>query len=564
MKGYDLLPNLDHTALAETAGFIHAVIKDTVGSDLTKIVTRFPPEPNGCLHIGHAKSICLNFGMARLYGGVCNMRFDDTNPAKEDGEYVESILADVKWLGFDYGDRLFFASDYFDIFYDRAVRLIEKGLAYVCELPAEKMREYRGTLSAPGIPSPFRDRPAAESLELFARMRAGDFPDGAMTLRARIDMASPNINMRDPVIYRIARATHHRAGDKWSVYPMYDYAHPLEDAVEGVTTSLCTLEFEDHRPLYDWVAANAELPARPVQTEFAKLRLTNTIMGKRYMRELVMSGEVDGWDDPRLATLSGMRRRGYTPEAIRNFCYSVGYAKADSRTDISQLEHFVREGLKAKAPVVMAVLDPVKLIIDNYPEGQSETVTLDNHPGDASMGMRETVFSRELFIERGDYMEDAPRKFFRLSPGREVRLKGAYFVTATHADYGADGELLAVHATYDPATKSGSGFAERRPKGTIHWVSTAAAVPVTARLLDYLVYDDPASEAGVTKNPVTLTEVSAVAEPFAAAAKPGQSVQFMRNGYFCVDYKLTTPERTVFNRVVPLKSGYKAETPKGD
>lgn len=551
------MPVANEQALIETAGFIHAIIKETVGSDLTKIVTRFPPEPNGYLHIGHAKSICLNFGLAKLYGGICNMRFDDTNPTKEDDEFVESILRDVRWLGFDFGDRLFYASDYFDKMYECAVSLIEKGLAYVCELTGEQMREYRGTLQKPGIPSPYRDRSISENLDLFTRMKAGEFPDGAMTLRAKIDMASPNMNMRDPVLYRISHTAHHRTGDKWCIYPMYDYAHPLEDAIEGVTTSLCTLEFEDHRPLYDWCVKNLEFDPKPIQTEFAKLQLTNTVMGKRYMRQLVEDGVVDGWDDPRLVTLSGLRRRGFTPNAIRNFCYSVGYAKADSRTDIAQLEFFAREDLKPIAPVIMTVLDPIKLIIDNYPEGQSETLTIENHPEDQTMGSREVVFSRELYIERDDYLENAPKKYFRLTPGREVRLKGAYFVTATHAERTKDGTIIAIHATYDPATKSGSGFNERKPKGTIHWVNAEDAVPITARLLEPIVYDDPESENGVRNNPNSLITLSAVSEKYIKSLESGAPAQFMRNGYFCLDQKLSTGETMVFNRIVPLKSSFK-------
>ena len=546
--------------LDSTGSFIHAHIKTDLGLDTNRIHTRFPPEPNGYLHIGHAKGICLNFGMAKLYGGKCNLRMDDTNPAKEDIEYVNSIIEDIKWLGFDWQDRLYFASDYFEQFYDIAVSLIKRGKAFVCDLSAEEIHQYRGTLLQPGKDSPYRNRSAKENLDLFIRMRKGEFPDGARSLRAKIDMASPNINMRDPVIYRILHATHHNTDDKWCVHPMYDYAHPLEDAIEGITHSLCTLEFEDHRPLYDWFIQEANcFDIIPRQIEFAKLRLTNTIMGKRYLRSLVEIGQVDGWDDPRLVTLSGLRRRGYTPKAIRDFCDSVGVAKSESVVDYAQLEHFVREDLKGISKAVMAVLDPVKLVITNFPEDETEMLTIENHPEFTEMGTREVPFTRELYIERDDFLEDAPSKFHRLTVGREVRLKGAYFVTCTGFEKDANGNITEVHCTYDPATRSGSGFSERKVKGTIHWVSAKHAIPAKARLFGPLIFDDAAEEQGYRENPDSLRILENVQlEPALASAELADRFQFVRNGYFCLDSKLSTPDALVFNEIVALKSSYKA------
>ncbi|MCL2618522.1 MAG: glutamine--tRNA ligase/YqeY domain fusion protein [Defluviitaleaceae bacterium] len=544
--------------LDSTGSFIHQHIRTDLGDDTHRIHTRFPPEPNGYLHIGHAKGICINFGMAKLYGGKCNLRFDDTNPAKEDIEYVNAIIEDIKWLGFDWEERMYYASDYFGKIYEIAESLILKGKAFVCDLTAAEVAEYRGSLSQPGRPSPYRDRPPEESLGLFRRMKAGEFPDGARTLRAKIDMSSPNINMRDPVIYRISHTTHHNTGDEWCIYPMYDYAHPLGDAIEGITHSMCSLEFEDHRPLYDWCVREAGcFEIIPRQIEFAKLRLTNTIMGKRYLKALVDKGEVDGWDDPRLVTLSGLRRRGITAAAIREFCDSVGVAKAESVVDYAQLEHFAREDLKGLSKVVMAVLEPVKLVIANYPEGRHEMMTIENHAEDAAMGTREVPFGRELYIERADFMEDAPSKFHRLTPGREVRLKGAYFVACTGCVKDADGNVTEVHCTYDPETRSGSGFEGRRVKGTIHWVSAEHAVAAQARILEPLAFDDSASDSGYTANPNSVCVLNVQAEPSLAAAVHGDRFQFIRNGYFCLDAKLSKPGAPVFNRTVALKSSYK-------
>ena len=550
-------------ALSETGNFIHNYIQEDLQGQLTKLHTRFPPEPNGYLHIGHAKSICLNFGLAQLYGGKANLRFDDTNPTKEDTEYVDSIIEDVRWLGFDWEDRMYYASDYFDKLYEYAIRLIQKGKAYVCELSADEIREYRGTLNEPGKPSPFRDRPASESLALFERMKNGAFPDGAKTLRAKIDMSSPNINMRDPVIYRIAFAHHHNTGDTWCIYPMYDYAHPLGDAIEGITHSICTLEFEDHRPLYDWVLDELEFSPRPRQIEFAKLNLTNTIMGKRYLRKLVEEGAVDGWDDPRMITISGLRRRGYTPESIRLFCEKVGVSKATSKVDIGLLDFCLREDLKTKAKVVMAVLDPIKLVITNYPEDITEMFELENNPENPELGTRSVPFTRELYIERDDFMEDAPKRYHRLSQGREVRLKGAYFVTCTGFVKDDAGQITEVHCTYDPETRSGSGFEGRKVKGTIHWVSARAAIKAEARLYDYLVLDDPEAENGVRENSDSITVMrDVVLEPYAeevARSDASIKLQFMRSGYYCLDSKDSDAKRLVFNRITSLKSSYKPE-----
>ncbi len=548
----------NETSLGNTGNFIHTIINDDLEGELNKVHTRFPPEPNGYLHIGHAKSICLNFGLAKLYGGKCNLRFDDTNPAKEDTEFVNSIKNDIKWLGFDWEDRLYFASSYFDKMYEYAVLLIKKGKAFVCDMTAEEMREARGTLNSPGTESPYRNRSVEENLDLFERMKNGEFKDGEKTLRAKIDMASPNINMRDPVIYRIAHLTHHATGDKWCIYPMYDFAHPVEDAIEEITHSICTMEFEDHRPLYDWVINEIDFPIKPRQIEFAKLNLSNTIMGKRFLRALVEEGKVDGWDDPRLITLSGIRRRGYTPESIRNFCDMIGVSKANSVVDTAQLEYCIREDLKDKTPVVMAVLDPIKLVITNYPEGQTEMLEIENHPNNEELGKRLVPFTRELYIERSDFMEDAPKKFFRLSVGREVRLKGAYFVTCTDFVKDENGNVTEVHCTYDPATKSGLNFTERKVKGTIHWVSIPTAVKTQAMLYENLTIEDENEEKGYRFNPESLTVVeNCMCEPEIKNAKPMDRFQFIRNGYFCVDSKNTTDEKLVFNRIVSLKSSFK-------
>ncbi len=546
-------------SLSNTGNFIHTFINEDLKGQLNKVHTRFPPEPNGYLHIGHAKSICFNFGIAKMYGGKCNLRFDDTNPAKEDIEYVNSIIEDIKWLGFDWEDRLYYASDYFEQLYDFAVILIKKGKAFVCDLKPEEIKSYRGTLNEPGKESPYRNRPVEENLDLFRRMRDGEFPDGTRTLRAKIDMASPNINMRDPVIYRIAHLSHHNTGDKWCIYPMYDYAHPLEDAIEKITHSLCTLEFEDHRPFYDWAIDNLDFEVRPRQIEFAKLQLTNTIMGKRFLRQLVENGEVDGWDDPRMITIAGIRRRGYTPECIRNFCEQIGLSKSNSVVDISFLEHCAREDLKEKAKVVMAVLDPVKLVITNYPDDMVEMLPVENNPENPDMGERLVPFAKELYIERSDFMEDAPNKFFRLTVGREVRLKGAYFVMCTGFVKGQEGNITEVHCTYDKETKSGSGFTGRKVKGTIHWVSAKHGVKGSVRLFDHLILDDPESKEGFIKNPDSLIVMdNCIIEPSIKEAAPSDRFQFIRNGYFCFDSKYSRPDNLVFNRIVSLKSSYKA------
>lgn len=537
--------------LSATGNFIHNYINKDLEGKLNKIHTRFPPEPNGYLHIGHAKSICLNFGLADLYGGVCNLRFDDTNPAKEDNEYVQSIIEDIKWLGFDWQNRLFFASDYFDIFYDCAIKLIKKGKAYVCELTADEIKEYRGTLNQPGKDSPYRERLIEENLNLFERMKNGEFPDGSKTLRAKIDMASSNINMRDPVIYRIARIYHHNTKNKWCIYPMYDFAHPLEDAIEKITHSICTMEFEDHRPLYDWFINECEFESKPRQIEFAKLQLSRTIMGKRYMKELVESGEVDGWDDPRLATISGIRRRGYTPQAIKNFCEKIGVSKANSIVDINLLEHCVRDDLKLKSKVVMAVLNPLKVVITNYPEDKIEKLTLENNPEVVEMDERQVIFSREIFIEHDDFMENAPKKFHRLTPGQEVRLKSAYFIKCEEVIKDDNGNIIELHCTYDPQTKSGSGFNQRKVKGTIHWVSAKDFVNASVRVYDYLLLENG------EKNPNTLKVIdNCKIESSIQNAQLGEKFQFMRNGYFTLDSKYTSENNLVFNKIVGLKSSY--------
>ena len=549
--------------------FIERFIDEDLASGAyDHVITRFPPEPNGYLHIGHAKSILLNYGIAKQYGGKFNMRFDDTNPAKEDTEYVESIKEDVAWLGADWEDRLFFSSDYFDQMYAAAELLVKKGLAYVCDLSAEEIRATRGTLTEPGKESPYRNRSVEENLDLFHRMRDGEFEDGSRVLRAKIDMASPNMNMRDPVLYRIARLTHHNTGDKWCVYPMYDFAHPLEDAIEGVTHSLCTLEFEDHRPIYDWSVDNTQemnFPSRPRQIEFAKLYLTNVITGKRYIKKLVEDGVVDGWDDPRLVTIAALRRRGYTPESIQMFVDLCGISKAQSSTDHAMLEYCIREDLKAKAPRLMAVLDPIKLVIDNYPEGQTEMLDAPNNPENETLGSRQIPFSRELYIEREDFMEEPPSKYFRLFPGNEVRLMQAYFVTCTGFEKDADGRVTVVHCTYDPASRGGNSSDGRKVKGTIHWVNAPTAAAVECRLYENLVdeekgvYDEESGE--INLNPNSLAVISdARVEPLLAEAKPGESFQFVRNGFFHVDPKLSREGAPVFGRIVSLKSSFKMPT----
>ncbi len=548
----------NESSLSSTGNFIHTIINEDLEGKLNKVHTRFPPEPNGYLHIGHAKSICLNFGLADLYGGKCNLRFDDTNPAKEDTEFVNSIKNDIKWLGFDWEDRLFFASSYFDKMYEYAVLLIKKGKAFVCDMSAEEMKNARGTLNMPGTESPYRNRSVEENLDLFERMKNGEFKDGEKTLRAKIDMSSANINMRDPVIYRIAHMSHHATGDKWCIYPMYDFAHPIEDAVEEITHSICTMEFEDHRPLYDWFINEIDFPVKPRQIEFAKLNLSNTIMGKRFLRALVEEGKVDGWDDPRLITLSGIRRRGYTPESIKKFCDIIGVSKANSIVDRAQLEYCIREDLKDKTPVVMAVLDPVKLVITNYPENETEMLEIENHPENESLGKRQVPFSRELYIERGDFMENPPKKFFRLSPGKEVRLKGAYFVTCTDFVKDEAGNIKEIHCTYDPQTKSGLNFTGRKVKGTIHWVSVPHAVKVKAMLYENLTIEDETAPEGYVFNPNSLVIAdNCMCEPSIESAKPMDRFQFIRNGYFCVDYKNSSEKNIVFNRIVSLKSSFK-------
>ncbi len=528
-----------------------------------RVATRFPPEPNGYLHLGHAKSICLNFGVARDFGGTCNLRFDDTNPVTEDIEYVNAIQDDVHWLGFSWDDHLYYASDYFERLYDCAVQLIRDGKAYVDSLTADQMREYRGTLKEPGRESPYRARPVDENLDLFARMRAGEFADGAHVLRAKIDMASPNVTMRDPVLYRVRRAHHHRTRDAWCLYPMYDYAHPLSDAFEQITHSLCTLEFEEHRPLYDWLVANVrDLPSRPQQIEFARLNLSYTVMSKRKLLQLVTERHVHGWDDPRMPTLSGIRRRGFTPEAIRRFCDEIGVAKRENLIDVGLLEFCVREDLNARAPRAMAVLRPLKVVLENYPEGQTESFTLANHPDRPDLGTREVPFSREIYIERDDFMVDPPKKFFRLAPGREVRLRNAYLITCREAITDADGQVVELRCTYDPATRGGDAPDGRKVKGTLHWVSAAHGVEAEVRLYDRLfTHETPGSgEADFLTqiNPNALEVLTGCRlEPTLAAAAAGSRFQFERQGYFCSDPD-GTPERPVFNRTVTLKDGYRA------
>lgn len=535
--------------------------KDLAEGVYNHVQTRFPPEPNGYLHIGHAKSILLNYGLAQKYGGKFNLRFDDTNPTKEKTEFVESIMDDVKWLGADFEDRLFFASNYFDQMYRCAVFLIKKGKAFVCDLTADQIREYRGDFTTPGKESPYRNRSVEENLALFEEMKEGKYRDGEKVLRAKIDMASPNINMRDPVIYRVARMSHHNTGDKWCIYPMYDFAHPIEDAIEHITHSICTLEFEDHRPLYDWVVKECEFENPPRQIEFAKLYLTNVITGKRYIKKLVEDKIVDGWDDPRLVSIAALRRRGYTPEAIKMFVEMVGVSKANSSVDYAMLEYCIREDLKLKKPRMMAILNPVKLVIDNYPEGQAEMLDVPNNLENPGLGDRKVPFGRELYIEREDFMEEPPKKYFRMFPGNEVRLMGAYFVKCTGCEKDADGNITVVHGTYDPETKSGSGFEGRKVKGTIHWVAVPTARQAECRLYENIVDEEKGKlneDGSLNLNPHSLVVLKeCYVEPALAEGKAYDSYQFVRNGFFCVDCKDSTSENPVFNRIVSLKSSFK-------
>lgn len=535
--------------------------KDLEEGVYTHVQTRFPPEPNGYLHIGHAKSILLNYGLAQKYNGKFNMRFDDTNPTKEKVEFVESILEDVRWLGADFEDRLFFASNYFEQMYECAVLLIKKGKAFVCDLTAEEIREYRGDYKTPGKESPYRNRSVEENLQLFEDMKAGKYQDGEKVLRAKIDMTSPNINMRDPVIYRVAHMSHHNTGDAWCIYPMYDFAHPIEDAIENITHSICTLEFEDHRPLYDWVVRECEFEYPPRQIEFAKLYLTNVVTGKRYIKKLVEDGIVDGWDDPRLVSIAALRRRGYTPESIRRFVELVGVSKANSSVDYAMLEYCIREDLKLKKSRMMAVLNPIKLVIDNYPEGQVEELDVPNNLENPELGDRKVSFAKELYIEREDFMEEPPKKYFRLFPGNEVRLMGAYFVTCTGCEKDEEGNVTVVHATYDPETKSGSGFTGRKVKGTIHWVAVPTAQKAECRLYENIVDEEKGKlneDGSLNLNPNSLTVLKdCYVEPAFADAKAYDSYQFVRNGFFCIDCKDSTPEHLVFNRIVSLKSSFK-------
>lgn len=559
--------NAVHTEKEEnkviSRNFIEMIIdQDIAEGTCKKVVTRFPPEPNGYLHIGHAKSILLNSGLAKQYGGIFNLRYDDTNPMKEKTEFVKSIADDVQWIcGKLPEDRIFYASDYFDTMYECAVKLIKKGKAYVCDLSAEEIREYRGTLTEPGKDSPYRNRSVEENLELFEGMRDGKYPDGAKVLRAKIDMTSGNINMRDPILYRVARMTHHATKDKWCIYPMYDFAHPIEDAMEGVTHSICTLEFEDHRPLYDWVVAECEFENPPKQIEFAKMYLTNVITGKRYIKKLVEDGIVDGWDDPRLVSIAALRRRGFTPESIRNFMELAGVSKSQSSVDYAMLEYCIREDLKMKRPRVMAVLNPIKLVITNYPEDKVEYFEVANNQEAPEMGCRQVPFGRELYIEREDFMIEPPKKYFRLYPGNEVRLMNAYFVTCQ--DYATDenGNVTEVYCTYDPETRSGSGFTGRKVKGTIHWVYAKTAIHTQARLYENIVDEEKGvynEDGSLNLNPNSLTVCDdCYVEPSLADAKPMESFQFVRNGYFCVDCKDTTKDQLVWNRIVSLKSSYK-------
>ncbi len=542
--------------------FIEQIIeKDLQDGTYDHVMTRFPPEPNGYLHIGHAKSILLNYGLAKEYGGRFNMRFDDTNPTKEKTEFVDAILEDIRWLGADWGDQVYFASNYFEQMYEAAVKLIKKGKAYVCDLSAEEIREYRGSLKEPGRNSPYRDRSIEENLQLFEDMKAGKYSDGEKVLRAKIDMASPNINMRDPVIYRVAHMSHHNTGDKWCVYPMYDFAHPIEDAIEGVTHSICTLEFEDHRPLYEWVVRELEYPMPPKQIEFAKLYLTNVVTGKRYIKKLVEDGIVDGWDDPRLVSISALRRRGFTPESIKMFVELCGISKANSSVDYAMLEYCIREDLKLKKNRIMAVINPIRVVIDNYPEGQVEYFDVPNNQENEELGMRKVPFSRYIYIDRDDFMEEPPKKYFRLFPGNEVRLMNAYFIKCVSYEKDETGRVTELHCTYDPATRSGSGFTERKVKGTIHWVSIEQAVKAELRLYENIVDEEKGKlneDGTLNLNPNSLTVIDeCYIEPSVKGAKVYDSFQFVRNGYFCVDSKDSTDEHMVFNRIVSLKSSFK-------
>jgi glutaminyl-tRNA synthetase len=544
------------------SNFIKNIMKEDLETGKhDTVITRFPPEPNGYLHIGHAKSIFINFGLADEFGGKTNLRFDDTNPLKEDIEYVNSIKEDVEWLGYEW-ENLLFASDYFEEMYNRAVLLIKKGLAYVDDLSADEIREYRGTLTEPGKESPYRNRAVEENLQLFEAMRNGEFGNGEKVLRAKIDMTSPNINLRDPVIYRIAHATHHNTGDKWCIYPMYAFAHPIEDAIEGVTHSLCTTEFEDQRPLYDWVVRECEMESTPQQIEFGRLNITNTVMSKRKLKLLVDEKYVDGWDDPRMPTISGLRRKGVTPEAIRNFCMELGISKGSGAVDSAMLDHFVREDLKLKAPRTMGVLNPLKVVITNYPEGQVEMLEAENNPENPEMGTRQIPFSREIYIEQEDFMENPPKKYFRLFPGNEVRLKHAYFIKCEEVIKDEEGNVIELHCTYDKETKSGTGFTGRKVKGTLHWVEASQAIPAEFRLFEPLITDeDEEMEEGKTfldyVNPNSLERIQGFIEPNMKDVKPQDKFQFFRHGYFNVDPKYSTPEKPVFNRIVSLKSSFK-------
>lgn len=552
------MENVNENKSAASNFIKNIVIEDLQEGRVQEIVTRFPPEPNGYLHIGHAKSICLNFELANEFKGKTNLRFDDTNPVKEDTEYVDSIMEDVRWLGFEW-DSLHYASDYFEEMYNRAVLLIKKGKAYVCDLTAEQTREMRGTLTEPGKDSPFRSRSIEENLDLFARMRAGEFKDGERVLRAKIDMAAANITMRDPVLYRITHAHHHRTGDAWCIYPMYDYAHPISDAIEGITHSICTLEFEDHRPLYDWVIKECEMETESHQYEFSRLNITNTIMSKRYLKMLVDEGVVSGWDDPRMPTISGMRRKGFTPESIRTFCREIGVAKANSVVDERNLEYFIREDLKLKAPRTMAVLDPIKVVITNYPEGQVEWLDAEINAENPEMGIRKIPFSREIYIEREDFMENPPSKYFRLFPGNEVRLKHAYFIVCNEVIKDENGEVVELHCTYDPETKSGSGFNARKVKGTIHWVEASMAIPAELRLFEPLLLESPELKDKPFLeriNPNSMQVVKGFIEPNMKDAQSGDKFQFFRHGYFNVDKERSADDLLVFNRIVSLKSSF--------
>lgn len=553
----------NNTENRESVNFIQKIINEDLanGTYGKRVHTRFPPEPNGYLHVGHAKSICLNYSLAKKNSGIFNLRFDDTNPTKEDDSFVESIIKDVKWLCPDWEERIFFASDYFEQMYNYAVELVKKGLAYVDDLSADEIRDYRGTLTEPGKESPYRNRTAEENLELFAKMRNGEYENGEKVLRAKIDMASPNINMRDPVIYRILHEDHHNTGDKWCIYPMYDYAHPIEDAIEGITHSVCTLEFEDHRPFYDWLLSNLDdfKDAPTKQIEFAKLFLSKTMMGKRYLKRMVEEGYVDGWDDPRMPTVAALRRRGYTPEAIQNFCEAIGVSKAQSIVDIAMLEHAVRDDLSLKAPRTMAVLDPIKLIITNYPEDQVEYMESENNPDNPDMGSKMVTFCRELYIEREDFMEDPPKKYFRLFPGNEVRLRNAYFVKCEDFIKDENGNVIEIHCTYDPETKSGSGFTGRKVKGTIHWVSARHCMDAEVRLYDYMMEDQDYDKTNFLEKLNSNSKIvlkNCKVEPAMKEHKIGDRFQFLRHGYFIIDED-TTENNLVFNRIVQLKSSYK-------